>query len=110
MPLKNKIAEYPVPEHIRSRYENELQLWIANDWLVPHPKEELGPSQGLIPLMAIVQEDKGKVRLVIDYRESNNFVDTYTANADVCAQKLQEWRQQGSNVVTLDLRRAYLQV
>ena len=46
----------------------------------------------------------------MDYRELNNFVDTYTANADICAQKLQEWRQQGSNVATLDLRITYLQV
>ena len=36
VPLKNKIAEYPVPEHIRSRYKNELQdserLTFAVPW------------------------------------------------------------------------------
>ena len=57
-----------------------------------------------------VQENKGKVRLVMDYRELNNFVDTHTANTDICAQKLRKWRQQGNNVVTLNLSRAYLQV
>ena len=109
-PLENKIAEYLVQEHIRSGYENELQLWIMNSWLVPYPEEELGPPQVLIPLMVIVQDNKGKVRLVMDYRELNNFVDAYMANVDVCALKLWEWWQQGSNVATLDLRRAYLQV
>ena len=44
VPLKNKIAEYLVPEHIRSRYENELQLWIVNYWPLPYLEEleELG--------------------------------------------------------------------
>ena len=34
----------------------------------------------------------------------------HTANVDVCAQKLREWRQRGSNVAMLDLHLAYLQV
>ena len=46
----------------------------------------------------------------MDYRELNKYVDSHTANADVCAQKLREWRQKGSNVTVLDLRRVYLQV
>ena len=46
----------------------------------------------------------------MDYLELNKYVDTYTANADVCSQKLREWRQQGPNVAVLDLCRAYLQV
>ena len=68
---------------------------------MPYLEEELGPPRELIPLMVIVQENKGEVRPVMDYRELNNFVDAYTANADVCAQKLREWQQQGSNVATL---------
>ena len=72
MPLTNKVTEYLVTEDIRSEYESELELWIANGWLVPYPKKELEPPRGLIPLMAIVQENKGKVRLVMDYWELNN--------------------------------------
>ena len=46
----------------------------------------------------------------MDYREVNQYVDTFTADTDVCASKLQEWRQHGPNVSLLNLRRAYLQV
>ena len=86
-------------------YERELQMWIDNGCLLPYPEKELGPPKGLIHLMAIRQENKQKVRPVIDYRELNKYV-----NAVVCSQKLTEWRQQGPNVAVQDLRRAYLQV
>lgn len=70
---------------------------------MPYPEEELGPPKGLIPLMAVIQQNKEKVRPVLDYRELNEHVDAFTAHADVCAQKLREWRQAGSNVSVLDL-------
>ena len=60
--------------------------------------------------MAVLQENKQKIRPVMDYRELNKHVDPYTAGDDVCAHKLREWRQQGSDVAILDLRRAYLQI
>ena len=60
--------------------------------------------------MTVVQEQKQKVRPVLDYRELNGFVDAFTANAEVCAQKLSELRRQGVNVLLLDLRNAYLQI
>ena len=66
--------------------------------------------KGLIPLMAVLQANKQKVRLVMDYWELNKYVDAHTANADICVQKLREWWQKGSNVALLDLCRAYLQV
>ena len=50
------------------------------------------------------------VRPVMDFQKLNHHVDAFTANADVCATKLPEWRQKGSNMSLLDLRRAYLQV
>ena len=43
---------------------------------------------------------------MLDY----GFVDAFTANAEVCTQKLREWRRQGVNVSLLDLRNAYLQI
>ena len=64
-PLKNKIAEYPVPEHIRSGYENELQVWIANGCFVPYPEEKLGPPRGPIPLITIVQENKDTASIIL---------------------------------------------
>ena len=46
------------------------------------------PRKGLIPLMAMLQANKQKVHPVMDYWELNKYVDTHTANVDVCAQKL----------------------
>ena len=60
--------------------------------------------------MAILQESKQKIRPVMDYRELNEHVNAYTVNADVCAQTMQEWRQQGPKAAIVDLRWAYLQI
>ena len=108
--LSNSVQEYAVPCHARDAYENEILQRQQNGWLLPYSEEELGPPKGLIPLMAVVQERKLKVRPVLDYRELNGFVDAFTANAEVCAQNLREWRRQGVNMSLLDLRNAYLQI
>ena len=60
--------------------------------------------------MAVIQQNKQKVRLVLDYRELNDHVDQFTAHADICTETLREWRRAGSNVSVLDLRKAYLHV
>ena len=104
--LSNSVQEYAMPGHARDAYENEILQWQQNGWLLPYSEEELGPPKGLIPLMAVVQEQKQKVRPVLAYRELNGFVDV----AEVCTQKLREWRQQGVNESLLDLRKAYLQI
>lgn len=69
-----------------------------------------GPAMGLVPLLAVVQCNKGKVRHVMDFRELNTNIDAFTADADVCADRLWEWRWQGENVSMIDLRKAYLQI
>ena len=69
-----------------------------------------GNPKGLIPLMAALQQHKSKVRPVMDFQQLNYHVDVFTANTDVCAAKLCEWWQKGSNVSLLDLKRAYLQM
>ena len=108
--LRNRVTEYAIPTAARSSYEQEIQEWIANGWLEPYDDEKMGPAKGLIPLMAIVQQNKDKVRPVMDFRELNSHVDAFTANADVCADKIREWRRLGTNVAIVDLRRAYLQI
>ncbi|XP_043237710.1 uncharacterized protein LOC122389602 [Amphibalanus amphitrite] len=60
--------------------------------------------------MAVVQLNKQKVRPVMDFREMNTHVDTFTADADVCNEKLREWRKLGRDVALLDLNKAYLQI
>ena len=84
--LSNCVQEYAVPCHAREAYENEILQCQRNGWLLPYSEEKHGPPKGLIRLMAVVQEQK--VRPVFDYRELNGFVDAFTANAEVCMQKL----------------------
>ena len=60
--------------------------------------------------MAVIQQNKQKVRPVFDYRELNDHVDPFTARADICTEKLREWWRAGSNAFVLDLCKAYLQV
>ncbi len=46
----------------------------------------------------------------MDYHELNKHVNAYTANVDMCAQTMREWRQQGPKAAIVDLRWAYLQI
>ena len=104
------MAQYAVPAEARQEYENELETWIQNGWLVPYDETVLGKPRGLIPLMAIEQDNKSKVRPVLDYRELNGHVNVHTADADVCIDTLRKWRRNGANVAVVDLKRAYLQL
>jgi len=108
--LRNTVTEYAVASSAQAEYESEIEEWTTNGWLKRYDERNYGPAKGLIPLMAVVQQNKAKVRPVMDFRELNTYVDTFTASADVCADKLREWRQQGTNVTVIDLRKAYLQV
>ena len=108
--LRIRLSEYPPPVLLREQFEEELQAWIDGGWLRPYPEDKLGPPSGLIPLMAVLQENEQKVQPIMDYRELNKHVDPYMAGADVCAHKLREWRQQGSDMAILDLCRANLQI
>uniref|UniRef100_A0A5S6QMI1 Reverse transcriptase domain-containing protein n=1 Tax=Trichuris muris TaxID=70415 RepID=A0A5S6QMI1_TRIMR len=108
--LRNTRKEYQPAEGARASHENELKSWIQNGWLVPYDEVKFGPPKALIPLMAVTQRRKNKVRPVLDFREVNTHIDAFTANCDVCSHKLRNWRRQGTNVSILDLKKAYLQV
>ncbi|KAG0725639.1 hypothetical protein GWK47_038205 [Chionoecetes opilio] len=60
--------------------------------------------------MAVVQHNKRKVRPVLDSRELNTYIDVFSADSDVCADRLREWGRQGVNVSMVDLAKAYLQI
>ena len=70
----------------------------------------MGPPKGQLPLMAVVQRNKNKVRLVLDWRETNRFIEAFTRDSDVCAEKLRQWRRMGNSQAIIDLRKAYLQL
>jgi len=104
--LTNKLAGYKVNERIRPDYEREIRRWIEEGWLQPYD----GPTGGLLPLLAVLQENKGKVRPVMDFRELNQFVSSHTGESAVCGEKLREWRRKGTAVTMVDLKNAYLQI
>jgi len=104
--LNNKVAAYKISDDIKEEFEKEIDLWIANGWLLEAPGYD-GP---IIPLMAIWQPNKGKVRPVLDFRCLNDYVSSHSGSSVVCADSLREWRRKGENCSLLDLRKAYLQV
>lgn len=108
--LQSRISEYKstrVPG-VAQRYNLEIQKWISNGWLV----EWNGPVKGYIPLLAVVQPTKDKVRPVMDYRELNLFVESHTGDDEtaVCADKLRSWRKLHGELKVVDLKDAYLQI
>ena len=42
--------------------------------------------------MAVLQTNKHKVFPVMDYQELDTYVNPFMGAADVCAEKLREWR------------------
>ena len=47
-----------------------------------------GHVEGIIPLMAVVQQNKKKIRPVLDYRELNQFVSSHAAESAICSDKV----------------------
>ena len=108
--LTNAVPQYAVPPAARHEFEAELDDWIRRGWLVPYDERRYGAPKGLVPLMAVEQRNRAKVRPVLDYRELNGYVTAHTADSDVCAEQLRKWRRHGANVAVVDLKRAYLQL
>jgi len=104
--LHNRIDCYKIDPNAKDEFEEEILEWIRLGWLQPFA----GPVKGLLPLMAVVQANKNKVRPVLDYRELNNYVSSHTAESVVCAESIRLWRQMGDNISIVDLRKAYLQI
>ncbi|XP_065646575.1 uncharacterized protein LOC136076869 [Hydra vulgaris] len=104
--LTNKIPNYHISEDVKSEYAMEISEWIAQGWLKPFE----GRCNGIIPLMAVTQRNKLKIRPVMDYRELNQFVSSHTADGDVCSTILRNWRKLGENLEIIDLKKAYLQI
>ena len=108
--VTKKISAYHVPKELRERFSDGVRCWIAESWLVPREGTAETEEKGLIPLIVVEQITKGKARPVMDYREVNQFVSSSGANADVCGDKLREWRQMPENCAILDLRDTYMQI
>ena len=109
--LRNKVSCYDkqLDGRKKEEFEKEVDRWIAEGILVPWGKEVEG---GILPLMAVEQPTKNKVRPVLDYRELNEYVECHTGDnmTDACNEVLREWRQMEGEVKLVDLKSAYLQI
>lgn len=64
--LKNKVACYKsvrLPE-TEEKFNDEVESWISKGWLKPYNGPNAG--DGIIPLMAVIQANKNKVRPVME--------------------------------------------
>lgn len=104
--LNNKIGQYKMSVEVEKRFDEELEKWKTEGWLRPCCE----PEQGIIPLLAVEQPNKGKVRPVMDFREINAFIESHTGDSDVCSETTRKWRMLDGEPAVLDLRNAYLQL
>ena len=108
--LRASITEYKCTQltGVRDKYDAEVQSWISKGWL----RKWNGPHKGIIPLLAVVQPTKDKVRPVMDYRELNQYVECHTGDEEtaICGEKIRRWRQFEGVLKIVDLRSAYLQI
>lgn len=77
--LFDTVFEYKVPKGAREECENELRQWITDGWLVPYKKDVYGQVRGTIPLMAVGQQSKQRLRPVHDFRELISYLNLHTA-------------------------------
>ena len=109
--LTQTISQYAVAPGLKEDFEKGVEKWIQHGWLQERPEPDQASTRApTVPLMAVHQPTKRKVRPVMDYREMNEFVEASGADADVCADKMREWRQFPANSATLDIRDAYMQI
>ena len=66
---------------------------------------------GNLPLNAIDQPQKDKVRPVMDYRQLNEkIVSVPCIDPVICDKKIRKWQKIGTNATIIDLKKAYLQI
>ena len=108
--LKNHIGcyDHSLKGRVKEEFDREVERWIDEGILVPWE----GDEEGVLPLMAVTQPTKSKVRPVLDFRELNSYVMCHTGDdvADVCGDTLRKWRRMRGALTIVDLKAAYLQI
>jgi len=107
--LRNRVAYYEstLSSANVDEYEEQIRDWISNGWLEPCDESD----SGILPLMAVDQPSKNKVRPVLDYRELNDYVSCHTGDySPACDETIRKWRKMTGHLAMVDLRNAYLQI
>lgn len=92
--LNNRIDCYSSAraEPVKAKFEEEVKAWIERRWM--RLCEDQNNTKGILPLMAVMQANKDKVRPVLDYRELNQYVESHPGvDVAVCTETLRKWRQ-----------------
>ena len=115
-PIGSGIGEYSrqklSPEQ-EAKFQAEIDLWLAEGWLVPYDADRHGPPGAVLPLLAVCQEHKPTtpVRPCLDYRALNvRIISSPGREAPACPEKLREWRQRKGASKIVDIRKAFLNV
>ena len=108
--LQNRVKFYKnsLESEKNSEFEEEVERWIVDGIFVPWK----GKGKGMLPLVAVFQATKKKVRPVLDFHEMNRFVAYHTGSdiIDVCVEKMRKWRRLEGGTAIVDLKSAYLQL
>ena len=84
--LQNRVKFYKnsLESEKNSEFEEEVERWIVNR-----------KGKDVLPLLAVFQTTKKKVRPVLDFRELNRFMACHTGSdiIDVCNEKMRKRRQ-----------------
>ncbi|XP_076049685.1 uncharacterized protein LOC143030423 [Oratosquilla oratoria] len=96
-------------EGVRENFDLEVERWIEEGILSPWKELVEG---GILPLIAVAQPTKSRVRLVLDFRELNQFVRCHTGDefVHVCSETLSTWHRMRGASAIVDLSVAYLQI
>lgn len=109
--LKNRVSLYnpKMEPEMLAKFEEEVDRWIDEGILIPWHEEVI---EGILPLMAVEQASKNKVRPVLDFREANESVECHTGDEiiDACDDVLRQWRRVSGETEIVDLKSAYLQL
>ena len=87
--LTNQVGCYEgtLREEVRPKFEKEVERWIDERILIPWT----GKVEEVLPLIAVVQPTKNKIRLVWDFRTLNKYVACYTKDGiDICEEVVEE--------------------
>mgnify|MGYP003417316483 FL=1 len=104
--VRENIANYGISCDVKEKFDEEIDAWI-NEGILKRTDDEV---EGILPLIAVVQQKKDKVRPVLNFKSVNRSVRSHTGDAQECRSELRKWRKMGDNIAVVDLKRAYLQI
>ena len=73
----NAVSKYHMAEEVEQQFDMEVERWKTQGWLRPVKL----PAHGIIPWLAAEQAKKENVRPVMDYRELNAYIESYTGDS-----------------------------